>query len=232
MHKTIAIIPARGGSKRLPEKNIMDFFGKSMLERAIDAARKSECFDKIFVSTDSQKIAEEARRCGVTVPFLREEATDDFATVSQATVHTLQQILARQGETFDIVCQLMPNCPLRTDRDIRDSLDTFEKEKRTFQISCFRFGWMNPYWAVRLSGDARPEYMFPESKGKRSQDLPPLYCPTGAIWIAGYENLLREKTFYGTDVRFHEIPWQSAVDIDNHDDLEMAKAVYNLIHAQ
>lgn len=227
MKKTIrlAVITARGGSKRLPRKNIMPFAGRPMIAWTIDAARDSSCFDRILVSTDDAEIAEVARECGLDVPFLRQQAADDVAPISQAVVHAVEQCREGLGEDYERVTLLMPNCPLRTAQDIRDAHAAFDSRDASFQLSCFRFGWMNPWWAMKLDHDGIAEPIFPDALTARSQDLPPLYCPTGAIWIARTEALMAAGTFYGPGRIFHPLPWQSAVDIDDAEDFEFAKAV-------
>ena len=226
--KMIAVIPARGGSKRIPNKNIVDFLGRPMLALTIEAAQKSAFFDRIIVSTDDPKIAEVAESCGVEVPFLRTECADDFSTATDATIFALKQTKDYYGEEYEFVAQLMANCPLRTEREIIEAFDHFRKNELDFQISCFQFGWMNPWWAAELDEQFVPKKLFPEVGGKRSQDLPKLYCPTGAVWFARYKKLFAAKTFYGPDYRMFPMDWKAAVDIDNFDDLEMAKALYQL----
>jgi N-acylneuraminate cytidylyltransferase len=224
--RRIAIIPARGGSKRLPKKNIIDFMGKPMIAWTIEAALQSKLFNRILVSTDAQEIAEVSEHYGATVPFLRKTAKNDHSPVSLATCAALQQCFSELGERYDIVTQLMPNTPLRTAQDIRQAMDYFLNNSAPSQISCFRFGWMNPWWAVKLDAAGRSAPIFPGAQGKRSQDLPALYCPTGAIWIAKAEKLIEYQTFYCQDHVFHPMPWQSAVDIDDEDDLAIAKVVF------
>lgn len=227
----IAVIPARGGSKRLPRKNLVEFFGKPMLVWTIEAALETRLFDRVLVSTEDAAIAEIARRHGASVPFLRDRHFDDFSTVSDVTLTALRQSAELLGETYDLVMQLMPNCPLRDTADIRAALAQFETGGADFQISCVRFGWMNPRWAFeRAEGRGRP--LFPEAAQRRSQDLPPLYCPTGAIWIAHVDALRRSGTFYGPGQRFEPLSWISAVDIDDEDDLAFARAAYLVKHGR
>lgn len=226
--KAIAVIPARGGSKRIPHKNIVDFLGKPIIAWTIEAAQKSNIFDRIIVSTDDKEIADVAESCGVKVPFLRTECTDDFSTASDATIFALKQTKEYYGEEYEYVAQLMANCPLRTSADIIAAFDNFINRNLDFQISCFKFGWMNPWWAVELDEKFIPKKLFPESGNKRSQDLPNLYCPTGAVWLARYNKLIESKTFYGAGYLMFPLDWKAAVDIDNYDDLEMAKALYGM----
>ena len=224
--KNIAVIPARGGSKRIPRKNIIDFFGKPMIAWTIESALKSNIFDMVFVSTDDQEIAEISKRYGAEVPFLRDKYADDNSPVSLVTLYALEQIEKNLGRQFETVVQLMPNCPLRESRHIIEAYENFLKSGASFQLSCFKFSWMNPWWAFKLGKDMKPKYIFPEALKKRSQDLEPLYCPTGAIWIAKVEALKKEKTFYGSDHIFFPIEWEYAIDIDTPEDLKIAKLIF------
>ena len=224
--RRIAIIPARGGCKRIPEKNIIDFCGRPMIVWTIQAAMESGLFDRILVSTDDQAIADVAKKWGAEVPFLRKEFADDHTPVSEASAAALQQAMDYWGEEYSSVTQLMANCPMRTGEDIQAAITQFELHGREFQISCFKYGWMNPWWAVQLDDSFHPQRLFPEAAKKRSQDLPELYCPTGAIWIANAEKLLSTRTFYGPKHVFEPLLWERAVDIDDYDDLSFAKALY------
>jgi len=226
--KRIAIIPARGGSKRIPRKNIIDFNGKPMITWTIEAALKSQCFDHVLVSTDSEEIAAVSIAAGASVPFLRQENADDAAPSSMATISSLKQAEAHWQTCFDQVVQLMPNCPLRDAEHIRAAMDNFQAHNIDYQISCFRFGWMNPWWAVKLDADMVPTQLFPEAMSKRSQDLEHIYCPTGAIWLARRVALLEVGTFYGPNHRYFPMDWIGAVDIDDMDDHRMALALASM----
>ncbi|WP_057773312.1 acylneuraminate cytidylyltransferase family protein [Cytobacillus dafuensis] len=224
--KNIAIIPARGGSKRLPKKNIIDFFDKPMIAWTIEAAVQANIFDRIIVSTDNEEIASVSKAFGAEVPFLRNEFEDDYSPVSMATIAALKQSMNYFKEEYENVVQLMANCPLRNSNDIVSAYEFYITSGLDFQISCFKFGWMNPWWAVKLDDNLMPERIFNEAYHKRSQDLSDLYCPTGAIWIAKCNELLKENTFYGKNHSFYPLSWISAVDIDDMKDFEMAKAAY------
>lgn len=227
MKKIIAIIPARAGSKRLPHKNIMELMGKPMIAWTIEAAVKSRIFADILVSTDGEEIADLSRKLGVSVPFLRDaKDANDHASIHLATTNALIKMEQYKSLKYDIVVQLMPNCPCRTASDIINSYKNFLFSRVDFQISVFRFGWMNPWWAMKLKRESmEPEPLFPKALKERSQDLDQLFCPTGAIWIAKSSLLKKQKTFYGKDYRVFPINWQSAIDIDDMDDFEMAEAI-------
>lgn len=226
----IAIIPARGGSKRLPGKNIIDFFGKPLLAWSIEAGLESGLFERVVVSTEDPQIAETARRYGADVPFLRESFTDDFSNISDVTVHALKQLEAKLGETSEITAMLQATCPLRTAEDVRAAVTAFEAAGADFQMSCFRFHWSNPWWAFRRGAEGQADYLFPDMVGVRSQDQPPLFGLTGAICLAKTPALLASGTFYGPGQRFEPISWTSAVDIDDAEDLNFARAVYAVRH--
>lgn len=226
--KTVAVIPARGGSKRIPEKNIIEFMGKPLIAWTIEAALMAGIFQRIIVSTDDEKIAAVATEYGLDVPFLRKEANDDISPVSVATISALKQAGQFWDEEYDVVVQLMANCPLRGSGEVVEAYNNFIADDLSFQLSAFKFGWMNPWWAARLDNSRKPEFIFPEALKKRSQDLEDLYCPTGAIWIARVDKLVKENTFYGNDYRFFPLDWKSAVDIDNYEDFAMAKAIFTV----
>lgn len=226
--KIIAVIPARGGSKRIHKKNIIDFMGKPMIAWTIEAAKTSGVFDRIIVSTDDEEIAIVARKYGIDVPFLRVVKNDDISPVSEATIAAVKQAEQYYNEKYDVVMQLMANAPLRDENDIKRHLSSFINAKREFQISSFKFGWMNPWWAAKVDKKGTPNWLNPEGFNKRSQDLEDLYCPTGVIWIAKFNKLKESNTFYGFGYKFCEINWKSAVDIDNYEDLEFAKVLYLL----
>lgn len=226
--RAIAVIPARGGSKRLPRKNYLPFEGRPLIAWTIEAALRSKVFDRVVVSTEDINIADIGRSAGAEVPVLRDRAFDDHTPVSEATCVTLEQLGLADGRDYDVVVQLMCNCPLRTAQDIVDAMSAFNKAKVQFQISCFRYGWMNPWWASTLDANGTPTPLFANMFAARSQDQPTLYCPSGAIWIANVPSLMASRTFYGPGHVFFPISWQSAVDIDDADDLEMAKTLFAL----
>jgi N-acylneuraminate cytidylyltransferase len=229
-HRRLAVIPARGGSKRLPRKNLVDFAGKPMIAWSIEAAIGSSLFDHIIVSTEDDEIANTALAWGAEVPFRRQRQFDDHAPIAAATIHALEQTCSYLDEEFDTVVQLMTNCPLRDASDIISAVRAFEQNDRSFQISCSRFGWLNAWWAVRLTAGGYGEWLFPGTIDQRSQDLPPLYCPTGAIWIARAAALIASGTFYGPGHRFEPLPLFSAIDIDDEQDLAFARSAYAVKH--
>ena len=121
----------------------------------------------------------------------------------------------------------MPNCPLRTISDIVSAFDSFKRNKRNFQISVIKYGWLNPWWALKKDVGGFAEELFPNEIKKRSQDLDSLYCPCGSIWLAKTNLLKKSKSFYGENYNIEPLSnWLNGIDIDDYDDLEMARAIY------
>ena len=228
----LAVIPARGGSKRVPGKNIRELLGKPLIAYTIEAALRSGLFDRVVVSTDSEQIAAIAVQRGAEVPFLRDaKLSDDYSPVSLVTVDALNR-LDPQGGRYRHVAQLMANCPLRTSADVRDSFKQFVDSGANSQISITRFGWQNPWWAMQRTESLQLTPLFGERVTRRSQDLPALFCPTGAIWWATAETLRKERTFHVPNRTGWEIPWRRAVDIDTEDDWAMADLLIRLSHEE
>jgi len=224
----LAVIPARGGSKRIPGKNVVDLGGQPLLAYTVRAAVDSGLFARVVVSTDSEEIAAAALSFGAEVPFLRDpDLSDDFVPVSAATADALERV-DPAGDLVGSVCQLMPSCPLRCAVDVAVSCDQFEATAAEAQISVVRYGWQNPWWAFRRGDDFILDPLFPEAHSARSQDLAALYCPTGAVWWARAEALRRDRTFHVTGRTGWEIPWQRGIDVDTREDLDLARVLLEL----
>ncbi|MFH1530202.1 MAG: acylneuraminate cytidylyltransferase family protein [Pseudomonadota bacterium] len=223
--RTLAIIPARGGSKRIQKKNIHPFRGRPLLAWTVEAALAAGCFSRVVVSTDDEEIARVAREWGAEVPFLRQLAADDHAPASAATLAAVDQCEEHWGETWDTAVQLFAVCPLRTAEHIRDAMAAFRASDAAFLLSAYRFHWTNPWWACTLDGNGVPTRLFPDAY-IRSQDLPTLYSPSGAIWIAELPALREAGTFYGPGHIYWPMDWKAAVDIDTVEDLEIADTLF------
>jgi len=222
----LAVIPARGGSKRVPRKNIRPFCGKPAIAYSIEAALESGLFDRVVVSTEDEEITAVALDYGAEVPFRRDlTLADDHVHVYEVTIDALER-LDPDGTRVDYVCQLMPNCPLRTTDDIRDSYRQLVKTNAEIQISVTSFGWFNPWWALTIEEDFTLQPVFPDNFKKRSQDLPEAYSLTGVIWWAKAEALRRYRMFHVPHRTGWVIPWQRAIDIDSAEDWEMAEMLY------
>ena len=224
--QAIAIIPARGGSKRIPRKNIYPLAGKPLIAYTIEAALRSKLFHRVIVSTDSEEIADVARERGTEVPFFRiAEISDDMTPVSAVTADALER-LDSEGRQYSRVAQLMPNCPLRNAQDVIDSHNQFCATGAESQISVVRYGWQNPWWAMKRSPkNFELEPLFAREATARSQDLPELFCPTGAIWWGNAHVIRKQRTFHIPARTGWEIPWERGIDIDTFDDLALADAL-------
>lgn len=219
----LAVIPARGGSKRVPGKNIRSLCGQPAIAHTIRAALDSGVFDRVIVSTDSDEIAQIALQCGAEVPFVRDATlSDDHTPVSLATLDALERLDPR-GERYATVSQLMANCPLRTADDVRESYRQFVESGAPSQLSVMRFGWQNPWWAMQRGKDFVLAPLFADRVTAPSQSLPELYCPTGAIWWARSAVLREARTFHVPGRTGWEIAWQHGVDVDTEDDWAMAE---------
>lgn len=224
---TIAIIPARGGSKRVPRKNIRSMNGRPLIAYTIEAALESGIFDRVLISTDCEEIADVASKSGAEVPFLRDPGlADDISPVSVATLDMLKRV-DPDARSVAHVCQLMANCPLRDAEDIRSSWRQYETTSPDSQISVTRYGWQNPWWAFRQEEDFTLDPLFPEAMTARSQDLPELYCPTGAVWWGRAEVLRQEGTFHVEGRTGWEIDWRHGMDIDTEEDWQLTAALMN-----
>jgi pseudaminic acid cytidylyltransferase len=218
-------VPARGGSRRVPRKNIREMHGRPLLAYSVDAALSSGLFARVVVSTDDAEIAAAARALGAEVPFLRAPAlAADLAPVSRVTIDVVNR-LEEAGETYLEVCQLMPKCPVRTADDVVASHRQFTDRPAEAQISVARYGWQSPWWAMRRAADGLLDPLFPDAMQQRSQDLQELYGPTGAVWWARTGALRRAGTFHLPGRTGWEIDWTHAIDIDTEDDWRLADAL-------
>ena len=225
MVKNVAIIPARIGSKRIPDKNIIDFMGKPLMAYTIEAALQSEVFDDVIVSTDSEAYADIALKYGASVPFLREKCNDDYSTVADVMKYVLETLKTKFGKEYDNYASLQVSCPLRGSDIIKNVYAEFIKTDSAFTATCFPFNFMNPWWAFKMGNNSSAEFMLSSPAQSRSQDNEQLYCPTGAVYFSKISGK-------GTSGRHFPIDWKYAVDIDNYEDLEIAKAIYIMMNKE
>ncbi|MBQ9512806.1 MAG: pseudaminic acid cytidylyltransferase [Lachnospiraceae bacterium] len=227
---TIAIITARGGSKRIPHKNIRNFIGKPVIAYAIDAALKARVFDRVMVSTDDMGIADIAKRYGAEVPFMRSEKTsDDFATTTDVLKEVLTTFEA-QGEHFDIACCIYPTAPLLTGERIREAMQLMEEDMATdVVLPVVRFSYP-PQRAFMMENDTLT-IAYPEFKDARSQDLVPFYHDAGQFYLFRTEFLLQNDNLFSGKLRAMELMETEVQDIDTETDWAMAELKYQWIHA-
>lgn len=219
--RPLGLIPARGGSKRLPRKNLALLRGRPLLAYAIDAARLSGLFDDIVVSTEDSEIADVARSYGAVIPFMRpnEWAVDAVALVD-VCLHAVTA-LAEQGQRYDALCLLVPTSPLRTADDIRGAWNAFRESGASFLMSVTDFDH-SPFLALRERDGGALEPFWGHDFIRQSQDLPRVVRHNGAVVIADVAALLRERTLYGNDLRGYYMPRLRSIDVDHPDDLILA----------
>lgn len=221
--RNMAIITARGGSKRIPRKNIKEFMGKPMLAYAIDAAKQSEIFEEIMVSTDDPEIAEIAQKYGAKVPFMRSEKTsNDYAT----TYDVLKEVISeykKLGHEFDNICCIYPCVPFLTGEILHTAFDEFIKSgaDRLTPVVKYSFPIQR---AFKVNKEGFLEYREPENASKRSQDLEPMYHDVGMFYFYKYNKLDSQK------IAMYEMDESSIQDIDTEDDWKMAELKYKVLH--
>ncbi len=221
----IAIMPARGGSKRIPHKNISDFHGRPLLSYPLTAARNSGLFDVIHVSTEDQAIATAAAACGFPPEFLRDPAlADDYTGVLPVLKWVLQRY-AEKDRRFETVCLLMPTAPLIEADDLRSACTLFEAQSGCRPVLAVTAMPCPVEWAMRLLPDGSLAPVEPEKANIRSQDLPKAYIDSGTfIFLSSAQVLAYPQSM--PDYLAYILPRHKAVDIDNPEDLELAERLY------
>lgn len=219
----VAVITARGGSKRIPRKNIKEFMGKPMLAYAVEAAVNSKVFDEVMVSTDDVEIAEIAKQFGAKVPFMRSEKTaNDFAT----TADVLEEVVSeykKRGKTFDELCCIYPCVPFLTADVIKNAYEKFKTSgaDRLTPVVKYSFPIQR---AFKLNEQGLLEYREPENAPKRSQDLEPMYHDVGMFYFYKAEKMNSDK------IAMLEMDEAMVQDIDNDSDWQMAEMKYRIMH--
>ena len=227
MAKAVAIIPARGGSKRIPRKNIKDFYGKPLIAYSIEVALKSKLFDKVIITTDDEEIATIAKSYGAEVPFLRpKELSDDFTGTQDVINHTLDY-LEKNNEEYDYVCTIYATAPLLQEKYL---IEGFEKLKNSTAINAFSATSM-PFPIQRtfkVNSDGRCEMFTPEYYMTRSQDLEEAYQDAGQFY---WKRLYIESN----EIMFEKdsipiiLPRHLVQDIDTLEDWKRAEIMYEVI---
>lgn len=225
----LAIIPARGGSKRLPRKNILKLAGKPLIAWTIEAALNVKYFDEIIVSTDDKKIAEISRNYGAIIPFLRPAhlATDTIKTVD-VVVSVINYYKEKQNRVFDCIVVLQPTSPLRDTEDIENAIELFMREKANAVISVCETEHP-PLWANTLPENlSMNNFLKDEIINVRSQDLETYYRINGAVYIIRTDILLKEQRFFPEEKSYAYVMRQNkSIDIDTETDFNLAEILIN-----
>ena len=227
MAKRVAIITARGGSKRIPRKNVKEFLGKPILLYSIEAALKSGIFDEVMVSTEDKEIAELAKEAGAKVPFFRsEDAANDYAT----TTDVIAEVLAaykEMGMEFEYACCIYPTAPFVTAECLKEAMGIMESKEADSLIPVVRFSFP-PQRAVVIN-DGKMEFKWPENMFARSQDLEPFYHDCGQFYCMRTESFLREKKLFMSNTLAYERPESEVQDIDTMEDWKLAELKYRML---
>lgn len=220
----IAVIPARGGSKRIPRKNIRPFAGKPMIGYSIECARRVGVFDRVVVSTDDEEIAAVARGFGAEVPFMRPAAlADDHAGTTEVMAHAVEWFNGR-GEPTSAVCCIYPTAPFIRSEDLKEGLRVMQTGRWRYVFAATRFA-APVYRAFRRNNDGGLEMLFPENYAMRSQDLPEVLHDAGQFYWGRPEAWLSRAQVFDRDSTVLPVPRWCVQDIDTEEDWECAEAM-------
>ena len=225
--KKVAIITARGGSKRIPRKNIKPFLGNPIIEYSINAAFDAGIFDEIMVSTDDEEIAKVAEKACAKVPFLRSESTSgDFATTADVIAEVLCEY-EKTGVVFESVCCIYPTAPFVTGEAIREAMALLEDSKADCVIPVVKFSFPPQRGVVIENGRIAPKWK--ECMSMRSQDLEPLYHDCGQFYCLNVESFKKQKSIWMENAVPFIQDEMTVQDIDTLKDWEMAEMKYRLL---
>lgn len=217
----LAVITARGGSKRIPRKNIKEFMGKPMIAYAIEASLKSCIFDEVMVSTDDFEIAEISKKHGATVPFMRSELTsNDFATTKDVLLEVLDEY-QKLGKDIDELCCIYPCVPFLTSDILKDAYASFEKSSADRLVPVVKYSFPIQR-AFKVNEKGYLEYREPENATKRSQDLEVMYHDVGMFYF------YKLPMFDSDKIAMYEMDEKNIQDIDTMEDWNMAELKYKV----
>lgn len=228
--RILAIIPARGDSKRLPGKNIKLLAGKPMISYAINAAHASKYIDRVVVSTDDATIARVAEEAGADVPFMRPaELASDTAQSIDVLLHAVHTLEEKGQEHYEVIVLIQPTSPLLLPSDIDEAIETLARTNASSCVSMCAIS-ERPEWMYTLQdGQARPFLEFDQSS-KRSQDLPSLYRINGCVYVMRRDTLLTKRRIVdSSNLCATLMPRERSVDIDEPIDFELAEHLYHLL---
>lgn len=222
----LAIITARGGSKRIKRKNIRDFHGKPIIAYSIQAALDCKLFDRIVVSTEDDEIAEISKEYGAEVPFVRDvRLADDYVGTVEIVADAINR-LDSSGDTYKHICCIYPTAPLLTTRHLQEAYQMLCSGNIDYVLPVGEYD-REIYHSLRESNTQGIEPIFPEYIGSRTQDLPTVYHDAGQFYWGRREAFLREKTIFGKNSRMLVIPSAYVCDIDYEEDWEKAEKMYD-----
>lgn len=214
----LAIIPARGGSKRIPRKNIRPFCGKPMIAWSIEAAQASGCFDRIIVSTDDAEIADTARQCGAEVPFMRPpELADDHTGTIPVIAHAIEWMNANEPQRVSLACCIYATAPFISAADIVKGLETTQRDgcEYAFSVTSYAFPIQR---AIRITASRRVQMFDPTQFNKRSQDLEQAWHDAGQFYWGVADAWLSGKPIFSLNASPVVLPRHRVQDIDTPED--------------
>ena len=219
--KSIAIITARGGSKRIPKKNIKEFCGKPIVAYSIEAALESGAFDEVMVSTDSGEIAEISKKFGANIPFLRSNKnSDDYASTTDVLFEVIDEYKKR-GKNFDIVGCIYPTAPFITGKKLNQAMKKLENSQADSLVPVISFSY--PPQRAFIIEDGYIKYNQPEYEKFRSQDLETLYHDCGQFYLCRTDAFLKYNSLVTPRTIPFILPETEVQDIDNYSDWELAE---------
>lgn len=220
--KTLAIITARGGSKRLPNKNILDLAGKPLIAWTSDIAKKAKNITKLIISTDNEKIKNVAEKHSIEVPFIRPDfLADDTATSFDVIKHSID-FFKEKKVFFDYVMLLQPTSPLRRLNHINEAFSMLNEETKAIVSVCETEH--SPLWSNFLPDNLSMKDFIPKNvKNLRSQDLPKYYRLNGAIYISEIDYFIENKGFIAKDTKAYIMPQLNSIDIDTQLDFDFCE---------
>jgi pseudaminic acid cytidylyltransferase len=226
-NNSVAIIPARGGSKRIPKKNIKLFHGKPLITYSIEVALKSKLFDKVIVSTDDEEIAKIALEYGAMVPFLRpKELSDDFTGTSAVINHAIEY-LKQNGEEFDFVCTIYATAPFLDEKYLIEGFEKLQNSDAKMVFSCTSMPFPIQR-TFKITQNERCEMFWPENFTKRSQDLEEAYQDAGQFYWDN-QKIKSDEIAFGKDSIPVVLPRHLVCDIDTLEDWTRAEFMYEVI---
>jgi N-acylneuraminate cytidylyltransferase len=226
MSEILAIITARGGSKRIPRKNIKMFFGQPIIKYSIDAALQSGCFDEVMVSTDDIEIAELAQQYKAKVPFIRsQENANDYSTTADVLLEVLNEY-KKAGRTFKYACCIYPTAPFITAEKLKNAFDNLTKNQSESVVPIVRFS--SPILRSFKSENGLIKMNWPEYLNIRSQELPTAYHDAGQFYFFETDSFLKSKKIFTDNTIGIEMPESEVQDIDNEEDWKMAEIKFQI----